>query len=67
MATSLKIGINADAKAFVEKRAHDQGVSEAEVVRRALEAYRLLGTVEQEDGGVVLRRSNGELERLIRL
>lgn len=65
MAT-LKIGINDDAKTFVQVQASEKGTSEADVVRRALEAYRFLETVQTDDGEVVLRRSNGELERLVR-
>ena len=65
MAT-LKIGINDDAKLFVQKQAASHKTSEADVVRRALEAYRFLDEVKTRDGEVVLRRSNGELERLVR-
>ena len=66
MAATLKIGINDDAKAFVQTQAVTNHTSEADVVRRALEAYRFLETVKKNDGEVVLRRSNGELERLVR-
>jgi hypothetical protein len=66
MATKLKIGIGDDAKAFVEATAAKQGASEADVVRKALEAYRLLENVVEKDGEVVLRRADGTLERLVR-
>lgn len=66
MAT-LKFGINADAKKFVENKARQQDISEAEIVRRALEAYRFLDEVQQRDGEIVLRRQDGHLERLVRI
>jgi hypothetical protein len=52
----LKIGISDDAEAFVE--------SEAEIVSRALAAYRFLEYIAQEDGQVILKRNNGGSERL---
>jgi len=64
---TLKIGINADAKNFVEQKAVTLGTSEAEVVRRALEAYRFLDDVKEKDGQVLLQRIDGQLERLARL
>lgn len=66
MAASLRIDINGDAKAFVRTQAVANHISEADVVRRALEAYSFLETIKKNDGEVVLRRSNGELERLVR-
>jgi hypothetical protein len=38
---------------------------DTEVVRRALEAYRLLHEVRERDGEIVLRRADGRLERLV--
>lgn len=67
MDKTLKIGINADAKNFVEQKAVTLGTSEAEVVRRALEAYRFLDDVKEKDGQVLLQRIDGQLERLARL
>jgi hypothetical protein len=66
MSATLKIGIGDDAKAFVEQTAAKQGTSEAEVVRKALEAYRLLETVTEQDGHILLQRADGTLERLVR-
>lgn len=62
----LIIGINNDAKTFVQSQAVIHGISEANVVLRALEAYRFLENVKISDGEVVFRRSNGDLERLVR-
>lgn len=64
---SLKVGINADAKKFVETKAQQLQASEAEIVRRALEAYRFLDEVKEKDGEIVLRRMDGHLERLVRI
>jgi hypothetical protein len=65
MSAKLKIGISDDAKAFVENTAIRQGSSEAEVVRKALAAYRFLEEVAAKDGQVVLHRADGHLERLV--
>lgn len=61
----LVIKINNDAKTFVQLQAVIHGISEADVVLRALEAYRFIESVKILDGDVVFRRSNGDLERLI--
>ena len=66
MAT-LKIGINDDAKGFVEEKAAREHTSEADIVRRALEAYRFLDDVKNEDGQILLQRKDGRIERLMRL
>jgi hypothetical protein len=63
---SIKIGITDDAKSFVEATARRQGASEADVVRRALEAYRYIEDVAAKDGEIVIKRKNGTLERLVR-
>jgi hypothetical protein len=64
---SLKVGINADAKQFVETKAQRLQESEAEIVRRALELYRFMDGVKEADGEIVLRRKDGDLERLVRI
>jgi hypothetical protein len=65
--TSLVVSIAGDARRYVESKARRSGVSETKVVRRALEAYRLLHEVRERDGEVVLRRADGNLERLVRI
>jgi hypothetical protein len=65
MKARLKIGISDDAKAFVESTASKKAVSEAEIVRRALAVYRFLEEVAAKDGEVMLRRADGQLERLV--
>lgn len=65
MAT-LKIGIREEAKSFVEDAARERGSSEADVVRRALEAYRYLETLQATDGEVIVKRRDGTFERLVR-
>lgn len=65
MSAKLKIGISDDAKAFVEKTASRQRTSEAEIVRKALAAYRFLEEVALKDGQVMLQRADGHLERLV--
>jgi hypothetical protein len=66
MAT-LNIRINDDAKSFVERKANEDQTSEADIVRRALEAYRFLEEVKKDDGEVILKRKDGHFERLVRL
>ncbi len=61
----IKIGISDDAKVFVQETADQKHTSEAEIVRRALAAYRFLERISKEDGQVILKRSSGELERLV--
>jgi hypothetical protein len=65
MKVRFKICISDDAKAFVESVASKRGVSEAEILRRALAAYRFLEEVAAKDGEVMLRRADGQLERLV--
>lgn len=65
MAT-LKIGIAEDAKTFVEQQADKTGTSEAEVVRKALEAYRFLEQVREEDGAIIVKRKDGQQQQLVR-
>jgi hypothetical protein len=65
MKARLKISISGDAKAFVENMASKEAVSEAEIFRRALAAYRFLEEVAAKDGEVMLRRADGQLERLV--
>jgi hypothetical protein len=66
MATMIKIGISEDAKSFVEQTASRLHTSEADVVRKALEAYRFLQNVAEEDGAIVIQRKDGKHERLVR-
>jgi hypothetical protein len=63
----LKIGISDEAKGFVEEKAAREKTSEADIVRRALEAYRFLNEVKTEDGQILLQRKDGRTERLVRL
>lgn len=63
---NIKIGITDDAKSFVQQVAKQQHTSEADVVRKALEAYRFLEEVASADGEIVLQRKDGKLERLVR-
>jgi len=63
---NIKVGIADDAKSFVQATAAQDQISEADVVRKALEAYRFLRSVEQTDGEVLLKRKNGSTERLVR-
>jgi hypothetical protein len=65
MKAKLKISISEDAKAFVESLASKKAVPEAEIFRRALDAYRFLEEVAAKDGEVMLRRANGQIERLV--
>ncbi len=64
---SLKFRIDADAERFVKAIAERRSASAAEIVQRALEAYRFLHEVKDEDGEIVLRRKDGRFERLVRL
>lgn len=63
---NIKIGITDDAKNFVQVTAERQHTSEADIVRKALEAYRFLEDVAENDGEIVLQRKGGKLERLVR-
>jgi hypothetical protein len=51
---------------FGRKTAREQ-TSEADIVRRALEAYRFLDEVKTEGGQILLQRKDGRIERLMRL
>lgn len=63
---SLKIGITDEAKTFVENMAARDQTSEAAVVRRALEALKLLDEIKTKDGEILLQRKDGRVERLVK-
>jgi len=63
---SLKIGITDDAKAFVENMAARDRTSEAAIVRRGLEALKLLDDIKTKDGEILLQRKDGRIERLVK-
>jgi hypothetical protein len=64
MEPTIRIGIKRNAKAFVDSVARQDDILPHQVVRRALDAYRLLREVKRCDGEIILRRANGTLERL---
>jgi len=64
MEPTLRIGIKRNAKAFVENVARQDDILPHQVVRRALDAYRVLRDVKLHDGEIILRRANGTFERL---
>jgi 5S rRNA maturation endonuclease (ribonuclease M5) len=65
LAKQLKVSINDEAHAFVEETAMKDSVSEPDIVRKALQAYRYLREVRSADGEIVLRRADGAFERLM--
>jgi hypothetical protein len=67
VAKPLKVTINDEAKSFVDEAATQDQVSPPEIVRKALDAYRYLREVQKADGKLVLQRSDGTLERIIRV
>jgi hypothetical protein len=62
MEPTLRIGIKRNAKAFVEKVARQDHILPHQVVRQALDTYRVLRAVKRHDGEVILRRANGTFE-----
>ena len=62
--SDLRLRITDEAKTFVEYAAYEDGVQPPDLVQKALDAYRYLRKVRSEDGELVLRRSDGTLERI---
>jgi hypothetical protein len=65
--STLIVRIMGEAHAYVDSVARRKGLTEVDVVQRALEAYRVLLDVLEQDGRIVLHRKDGQLERLVRI
>ena len=63
---SLKFAINGDMKKYVAETAEEQHTSEVEIIRRSVEAFRVLDKIRRDDGEVVLKRKDGTLVQLVR-
>ena len=63
MEPTIRIGIKRSAKTFVDNVARQDHILPHQVVRRALDTYRLLREVKRCDGEIILRRADGTLER----
>ncbi len=64
---SIRVAIDDSAKDFVRKTAAKKGTTEVDVIRKALSAYRFLQNVEDQDGEVLVRRKDGELQTVVNL
>ncbi len=64
---SIKVAIDDSAKDFVRKTAERKNTTEVDIIRRALSAYRFLQNVEEQDGEVLVRRKDGELQIVVNL
>ncbi len=53
-------------KEYIAETAEKERTSEAEVLRRSVEAFRVLNEIRHSDGELVFRRKDGTLERLVR-
>jgi hypothetical protein len=64
---SIKVAIDDSAKDFVRKTAERKNATEIDIIRRALSAYRFLQNVEDQDGEILVRRKDGELQTVVNL